>query len=407
MASSQRTNHGGRSLAPAYIAAIGTFAIGTEGFMIAPLLPKMSDDLGLPISVLGSLVTVFTLTLAITSPLLTVAFSKVDRRKLLINTMIAFGAANLVAFASRGFWGIFSARILLAMAAGLYTPNANALVGGIVAKEIRGRALAIVNGGLTIAIALGLPLGSLIGNAFGWRMTFLGVGALSVITILALIAGLPRTAGEQTHVASMKERFAVIGRPVVATGLLVTFFWALGTYSVWTFIAPYLAATAGLGPAGISAVVSVWGIGAAIGMMMGGTLNDFMGAKPVVFSTLVVAASIFVALFLIPRFADQPHAVIPAVLVVAVWGVAIFAFYPPQIANLIHSAQSAVPIVLSLNTSAMYLGFAAGSSIGAVVLSLAGAFDLPVTGIIGEGLALAIAVVAALRSRSQPDGPGS
>ncbi|TAX05549.1 MULTISPECIES: MFS transporter [Rhizobium] len=389
----------GQSLAPAYIMALGTFAIGTEGFMIVPLLPEMGEDLSLPVSELGSLVTVFTLTLAITSPLLTILFGRVDRKRLLVLTMAAFALANLVAWASQGYWGIFSARVLLAMAAGLYTPNANALMGALVVPEKRGRALAILNGGLTIAIAIGLPIGSLVGNTLGWRVTFLGVAALSIIAVVALVAKLPRTDGTEMRIASVAERLAIVKRPQVFRELAVIFFWALGTYSVWTYIAPYLNQVDGLGPNGISAVVSVWGIGAAIGIVLGGTLNDLMGARPVVAASLILAVLVFVSLIFFARVLTPDQAIVPTVIAVAFWGIAIWAFYPAQIATLIQVGQPAVPIAVSLSTSFMYLGFAVGSAIGSVVLSRGGVGDLGITGVIGEGIALLIATYASARIR--------
>ena len=115
-----------KRLTPAWIMALGTFAIGTEGFMIVPLLPNMAADLQLSIATLGTLVTVFTLTLAFSSPILTTLFGSVDRRRLLIWTMVFFALANLVAWQSSGYWGIFAARVLLAIAAAARAGRADA-----------------------------------------------------------------------------------------------------------------------------------------------------------------------------------------------------------------------------------------------------------------------------------------
>ena len=130
------------SKAPLYWLALGTFAVGTEGFMIAPLLPNIASDLSVSVTSAGQLVTVFALAYAGSSPLLTTLTAGARRRGLLIFCMAAFGAANLLAWSAQNYWELLGARILLAFAAGLYVPNANALAGALVPAEQRGRALA-------------------------------------------------------------------------------------------------------------------------------------------------------------------------------------------------------------------------------------------------------------------------
>lgn len=155
------------SLMPAVFLALGTGAIGTEGFMIAPLLPTIAADLGMSLSATATLVVVFTLMMAVSSPITTVATAGLGRRSALLLAMGLFTAANLAAAFSSSFAALLIARMAMAIASGLYVPDANALAGVIVAPEKRGRALAIVSGGMTLAIALGLPLGAVVGHAFG------------------------------------------------------------------------------------------------------------------------------------------------------------------------------------------------------------------------------------------------
>lgn len=395
-----------KSLTPAWIMALGTFAIGTEGFMIVPLLPNMAADLQLPIATLGTLVTVFTLTLAFSSPILTTLFGSVDRRRLLISTMVFFALANLVAWQSSGDWGIFAARLLLAVAAGLYTPNANALIGMLVAPEKRGKALAIVNGGLTIAIALGLPIGSLVGNALGWRVTFLGVGILAAIAVVGLIFGLHRSIGAGIPVPTLAARIAVAKRPPVLLGLGVTLFWAIGAYTVWTFIAPYLASVADFGPNGISFIVCLWGVGSAVGVFSGGVLSDKLGAKAVMGASLVILALAFVALSLTAFFLTPSQAIIPIVVSVAVWGVTVWGFFPAQISNLIHvGGHGSAPIVLSLNASFMYGGFAIGSAIGSLVVAHGQVADLGIAAALAETIGIILLYGFATKATSPNASP--
>ncbi|MDE1991925.1 MAG: MFS transporter [Rhizobiaceae bacterium] len=391
------------SLAPVYWLALGTFAIGTEGFMIVPLLPKMASDLSVPISTAGELVTAFALSLAISSPILTALTASLNRRKLLIAAMLAFALANIVAWASTGYWSIMAARILLAFAAGLYTPNANAVAGTLVPPERRGRALAIVNGGITVAIALGLPLGSLIGDAFGWRSTFLGVGMLAIAAVLGLAFGLRKGVGDHMQVASLRERLTVARRPEVLLALLVTTIWATGAYTAWTYIAPYLTEVVGLNSNGISAVVFLWGVAAAVGVFGGGTLNDRFGHWRVMIPALILLSLAFLTLSASAVFLTPSQALLPVLVAVAIWGLTAWGFFPAQIARLIGIAGPALaPIVLSLNASFMYAGFSAGAAVGSVVLTRGSVADLGWVGAAFEITAIVLLLAPALAATRRP-----
>jgi predicted MFS family arabinose efflux permease len=125
---------------PLYWLALGAFAVGTEGFMIAAILPRIAANLSVSLQAVGQLVIVFTLTYAVSSPLLTALTGGADRRKLLVLSMASFALANFVAAAAPSYWFLVMARVLIAISAGLYVPNANALAGALVTSEGRGRA---------------------------------------------------------------------------------------------------------------------------------------------------------------------------------------------------------------------------------------------------------------------------
>jgi predicted MFS family arabinose efflux permease len=357
------------SRAPIYWMALGTFAIGTEGFMIAPLLPRLAGDLKVSVAEAGQLVTVFALTYALSSPILTALTGALDRRRLLVFSMIGFAAANGVAFAARDYWMLMGARVLLAVAAGLYSPNANALAGALVSAERRGSALAIVSGGTSIAVALGVPLGSMVGARFGWRAMFVGVGILALIATLGLLAGLARDVGSKLHVTSLRERIGVIRQPGVLRTLLVTTLWATGAYTVYTYIATFLHATAGIEGAYLSAVLFVWGLSAAIGIFAGGTLTDRHGPQPVIVLGLALTALAFASLSVSATFLSKAVAVGPIMVAIVVWGLSAWAFFPAQQTRLIGVAGIRVaPIALSLNASFMFLGFSLGAALGSATL---------------------------------------
>ena len=223
-------------LLPAGFLALGTFAIGTEGFMIAPLLPVMAKDFALPVPTIALLVIVFTLVLALSSPVTTVVTGRMARKQVLLIAMALFAIGNVVAALSSSFTVLIAARVLMAIAAGLYVPAANGLAGVIVPPTMRGRALAIVSGGQTLAIALGLPLGGLIGHAFGWRATFLLVGAMSLVAIAGIFTGIDRDAGQGIAVASLRERVSVVAQRSVLRLLAVSLFFCCCIPRAWNSV---------------------------------------------------------------------------------------------------------------------------------------------------------------------------
>ncbi|MDT3382433.1 MFS transporter [Labrys neptuniae] len=371
----------GSLLPPAFL-ALGTFAIGTEGFMIAPLLPTIADDLGMSLSATATLVVVFTLVLAVSSPISTVLTASLRRRDTLLLAMAIFTAGNLIAALSSSFATLMLARVMMAVASGLYIPGANSLAGVIVPASKRGRALAIVSGGMTIAIALGLPLGAIVGHIFGWRTTFLAVAVMGLVAIAGIGLGIRSEAGVGIAVASLKQRLGVVRRPAILRLLAVSLFWAIGAFTAYPYIAPYLKAVLDFGATEISATVSMWGLAAAIGVTVGGTLNDRFGSNRVVLSSLIALSISFAALAVATLLAPA-EALVVALLAIAAWGFSVWSLFPAQMARLIAAGPvSEASVALALNTSTMYLGFSIGSAIGA--------------GIIGIGAVWAIGAMAAL-----------
>lgn len=378
----------GGSLYPALFFALGTFAIGTEGFMIAPLLPNMAADFGMSVSAAATLVVVFTLALSLSSPVTTLMSGRLNRRDTLLLAMGVFTVANLAAAFASGFISLLVARILMAVAAGLYVPNANALAGALAGAARRGRALAIVSGGMTIAIALGLPLGALVGHAWGWQATFLAVALMGMVAFAGILGGVPRHGGGRPAVATIAERMGVVTQPQVRRLLAVTLFWSIGAYTSYPYIAPYLSTVLGFGEGAIGATVTLWGVFAAAGVLTGGILNDRLGAnRVVVVALLMLAASFWLmagATVLAPGVARWP-----VLLAVAVWGFSVWAFFPAQMARLIAAGQAPqASIALSLNTSTMYLGFSIGSAIGAGILNTGQLWGIGLVAGLSEFIAL-------------------
>lgn len=378
----------GALIPPAFL-ALGTFAIGTESFMIAPLLPVMAADFGRSVSVVALLVVVFTLVLALSSPISTVLTGRLRRRSVLLGAMGIFATGNLLAAFSETFAALLEARVMMALAAGLYIPAANGLAGVIVPPHLRGRALAFVSAGQTLAIAFGLPLGGVIGHAFGWRTTFLLVAGMSMTAILGILAGIPRNAGADVAVPGLHARMALIGNRAVLRLLAVSLFWSIGAYAAYPYLAEYLAVILNFGSGAITATVSLWGVAAAAGVLSGGALNDRFGADRVVRSSLAFLGISFLILAIATAMPSSTAFVL-VLLAVALWGFTVWSFFPAQMSRLVTTGgASHAAVALALNTSTMYLGFSLGSGLGALILA-AGA-------VWGIGAVAAVAEAAALR----------
>jgi predicted MFS family arabinose efflux permease len=341
------------------------------------------------------LVTVFALTYALRSPVLTALTGDVDRRRLLITSMLAFAAANFVAWSAHSYSALLAARILLAIAAGLYVPNANALAAALVEPSRRGTALSIVTGGTSVAV--GVPLGALVGDCFGWRVNFAAVGALALIATAGLLNGLPRDIAARLPVASLRERLDVVRQPAVLLALLSTMLWATGAFTVYTYLASFLARAAGIAGSSVSAVLFMWGVAAVIGLRLGGRLNDRFGHLPVIVTSLSVLALAFLSLSTSAVLLPPAAARAPIFLAIALWGLSAWAFFPAQQARLISVAGVKVaPVALSLNALFQFLGFSSGAALGALTLADASPLAL---GWVGASCVIAALSIVAVTSR--------
>ena len=171
---------------------LGVFSIGTEGFMIAGLLPALAHDLNVGLSAAGQVVTAFSLAYAVGAPVMAVLTAGLERRRLLAFAIACFSIANLLAALAPSYAGLLAARLLLALSAASFMPAASGYAAASGGLERRGRALSMVTNGLSLAIIAGVPLGLLVGQSFGWRATFLVVGGLAALSLVGILAGMPR-----------------------------------------------------------------------------------------------------------------------------------------------------------------------------------------------------------------------
>jgi predicted MFS family arabinose efflux permease len=376
--------------------ALGAFAIGTEGFVIAGLLPSIATDLGITVSAAGQLVTVYALAYAVGSPILVAALNNVDRRTVVALALTTFIAGNLAAMAASSYALLLVSRMLMALGAGLCMPTALTVSVAVASPDRRGRAVALITSGLTVATVIGVPLGNMVGSLFGWRATFAMVALIGALALAGLLLGLPR--GLPRNTASLGERMAVARHGNVLIALVITIFWALGGFTVFTYFAVPLR-DLGFDASLISLALLVFGGAAAIGNMLGGVLADRLGPMATAGLGLAgMAGALILYSLLLKLMPGQAHyAVLGAIFL---WGISGWAFYPAQISSIIRIAPQASMIALSLNASAMYLGFAIGGALGGAVLATLSPSDLGWIG--GSSVAAALLVQLARGRWTRP-----
>jgi predicted MFS family arabinose efflux permease len=347
---------------------LGAFAIGTEGFMIAGLLPLMAADLAVSISVVGQIVTVFAIAYAAGSPVLAVVTGTYDRKVVLIVSITVFGLGNLLAAAAPNYICLMGARTLLGLAAGLFMPAASGYAAMTVAPELRGRALALIFAGQSIAVVLGVPFGTVLGQHLTWRATFLGVAALSAIAALGTAAQLVRV--KNPPVASLADRIKLAGRPDILNVLVFTFVVFTGAFAIYTYIAPFDIAIAGFDVDAMPIILLLFGAGAAIGNFVGGYAGDKWNIPRFLLGVLAALISIYIGFSLCGQL-HWPTAIAQPVVIAAtfVWGILGFAIPSIQQLRLVRLAGPLAPIALSLNSSAIFLGISLGAALGSAVLA--------------------------------------
>ncbi len=351
--------------APVLVLACGTFASGTDGFVIAGILPSIARDLGVSVAVAGQMVTLFAIAYALGSPVL-MAFvaGGSSPKRLLSAAMAAFAVVNLLAAVAPNIGVLALARVLAALLAGIYVPTAAAAAAMLVGPELRGRALALVLGGASVATALGVPAGVWLESRFSWRATFVFVTVLALLALAGILLKLPAAAALPK--VPLRARLAPLARADVLLVLIVTLLAMTAGFSIYTYVGPVFGQPGAVGARWVALLLFAFGCGSLIGSWLGGYGADRWGAE----RTLVAGLSVFTANFALLWLSARS---LPAACAfMFVWGVVGWGFVPPQQHRLIRLAPSVAPIVLSLNASAMYLGIAAGSAVGGVVASSAG-----------------------------------
>jgi len=341
---------------------LGAFAIGAETFLVSGVLPQIAGDLHVTAAAAGSLVTIFALAYAFGSPLIAVATAGVERKRLLIVAIAAFALANLVAACAPNFVSLAAARALLALTAGTFMPAAVAYATALFAAKQRGRAIAMIYGGMTLATVVGVPAGTYLASLAGWRAPFFGVAVVAALAAVGVATALPRL--QSGRAAGFAERLAVMRRPDVLQMLSLTALALIGPFALNTFLGVLVESAFGVGGDKLALVLAFFGVVSFIGSQFGGYAADRWPRERFLAVVFVVLIAAFPLMSLGPHIGGGGGA---AMLFagLALWGVFGWAFPIVQQARLVTLDPAMAPITLSLNVSALYVGVAIGSSLGA------------------------------------------
>ncbi|TDV53581.1 MFS transporter [Actinophytocola oryzae] len=371
-----------------YLLALGAFTVGTSGYIVSGILPEVSRELGVSIATAGQLGTVFAIALAIAAPLLAAFTGRWERRRLLVVALLVSALGNALAAVAPTYELLLVTRVIAALGAAVYTPTATGFATVLNPPERRGRAVAMVFGGLTLALVIGVPSGNLLSGPLGYHGVFALVAAVSVLGAVAVRLGVPAVAAPAA--VGLRARLAVAADRRVLLLLGVTVLGVLAAMAPFTYIAPLLSASSGAHGATISFLLVGYGIGATVGNTLGGRATDRFGSPLPLFTAL--GASVLL-------LATLPFTVVSvpaAAVVMFVWGMFTWSFNPPMQHHLIGLAGANSGLLLSLNASAIYLGVGLSGLSGGFVISHVGIEALaPVAAV--AGLVAVAVLVAALR----------
>jgi DHA1 family inner membrane transport protein len=364
---------------------LSAFAIGTTEFVIVGLIPTIAASLHVSVPSAGLLVSLYALGVAIGAPVLTALTGRVPRKLLLLGLMALFTVGNLTAWMAPGYTALMAARVLTGLAHGVFFSIGSTIATSLVPKEKAASAIALMFSGLTVALVTGVPLGTFIGQHFGWQMTFLAVALLGVIAFAGIALLVPGNIAGSAP-AGLPTQLAVLKKPRLLLVYAMTALGYGGTFIAFTYLAPILENVSGFSSGSIGLVMLVYGVSVAFGNIWGGKLADRKG--PI--RALQIVFALLAAVLLVLEFtASNRIAVLATVLA---WGAVAFGNVPGLQVYVVRRAEvdapRAVDVASGLNIAAFNVGIALGAWGGGIIVAHLGLMATPWIG--------ALVVVAAL-----------
>ncbi len=370
---------------PLLALAVASFGIGTTEFVIMGLLPDVAGDLGVSVPRAGLLISLYALGVMVGAPLMTLALARLPRRRALLGLLGLFVLGNAACALAPSYGLLLAARLLTSLTHGTFFGIGAIVAAGLVPARQRSRAVALMFSGLTLANVLGVPAGTALGQALGWRATFWAIVPIGLLAALAVARWVPRLPPPAP--TRLLRELSVLRQPQVMLAMTISALASASLFSALTFITPMLEQVTGLSPRAVTWVLVLFGVGITAGNLAGGRLADWrqLPALIGIFAALtVVAACLGFAL----------TQVWPTLVAVIAWGAVQFACGAPLQTRVVEQARDAPNLASALNQSAFNAGNAAGAWLGASALTAGLPYaDLP---FVASGLAFAGLIAALL-----------
>ncbi|MEU8438414.1 MFS transporter [Streptomyces sp. NPDC029216] len=371
--------------------AIGAFGIGTTEFVIMGLLPEVAAGYGVSIPTAGLLVTGYALGVVLGAPVMTVLGTRVPRKRMLMLLMGLFVVGNLLSALAPAFGVMLAGRVVASLAHGAFFGIGAVVAAGLVAPERKAGAIALMFTGLTVANVVGVPLGTLVGQHLGWRVTFLAVAALGVVGLLGiarLVPELPRPEGVR-----IRHELAAFRNVQVLLAMAMTVLGFGGVFAAITYITPMLTHVAGFAGTSVTWLLVLFGLGMVAGNLVGGRFAD-RALMPMLYVSLGALALVLAA------FTLTAHSKAGAAVTVTLIGALGFATVPPLQKRVLDQASGAPTLASAVNIGAFNLGNALAAWLGGLVIGAGLGWTAP--NWVGAALAasaLALALVSGALER--------
>ncbi|MEK3949311.1 MFS transporter [Paenibacillus sp. FSL H7-0703] len=352
-----------RSIWPLLALAVSAFAIGTTEFISVGLLPLIAEDLHISVTMSALTVTLYALGVTIGAPVLTSLTSSVPRKTLLLWIMIIFIAGNSLAAVSSGIALLLIARVISAFAHGVFMSIGSTIAADLVPDDRRASAISIMFSGLTVATVTGVPLGTYIGQQWGWRAAFMAIVVVGVVALIANLVLLPSTL-RKGNKTPFREQVKLVTNGRLLLAFIITALGYGGTFVVFTYLSPLLHDITGFQQSTVTLILLLYGIAIAIGNVIGGKAANRKPLSALFYMFLIQAVILFLLLFTAP-FKTAGLITIFFMGLLAFMNVPGLQVYVVMLAE--RFAPKAVDVASAVNIAAFNAGIAIGAYVGGIV----------------------------------------